>query len=417
MSRGKGTAGQSTIWNKAFLNIFIINIILSFGQFLAGTMLPKYVEQLGATAAMIGAVSGMFGITALAVRPFVGSITSWFHKSYLLAMTISIILLAFLCYGFAGSLEMIIAGRLLQGIGMGFLAPLNLALASNALPHGKLASGIGIFSLGQAVATAVGPSIAISLTRQFGYSVTFFMAAGLLVVVLVLALRLKVDQPDRTGGFRISLANVIAPEVIIPAIMAFFLGGTYACISAFIVIYGGASGVEQIGLYFTAYAVCLLISRPFSGRLSDRYGVDKTIIPGIMLFALSFLLISFSRSLPAFLLAGVISAFGYGICQPAMQTLCMLLVPRSRRSVAGNTSYIGTDFGLLVMPALAGSIVTFVQGTGSSKILAYSVMYRVMVIPILIALAIFLIYRKRLVRQASESQAEAEAVSVQPLSE
>jgi len=391
---------KTTIWNKSFVNIFVINIVLSFGQFLAGTMLPKYVEHMGATAAMIGLVSGIFGITALGIRPFVGAITAYFDKKYLLAITVSIILLAFLCYGFADSIPMIIAGRLLQGVGMGFLAPLNLALASNALPSGKLASGIGIFSLGQAIATAVGPNIAISLTKASGYSTTFFISAGLLIAVLILALRLETDQPDRSGGFRFSAKNIIAPEVIVPAVMAFFLGGTYSCISSFIVIYGAANGEDNIGLYFTAYAVCLLISRPFSGRISDRYGVDKTIIPGIILFAGSFVLISIARTLPMFILAGVVSAFGYGICQPAMQTLCMMLVPKARRSIAGNTSYIGTDFGLLVLPAVAGSIITIIQEQGGSKVVAYSEMYRYMIIPILIALVIFLVNRKKLTEKA-----------------
>jgi len=373
---------------------------MSFGQFLAGTMLPRYVEHMGATAALIGLVSGIFGITALGIRPFVGAITAYFDKKYLLAVTVGIIFFAFLCYGFADSIPMIIAGRLLQGVGMGFLAPLNLALASNALPSGKLASGIGIFSLGQAIATAVGPNIAITLTKTWGYSTTFFIAAGLLVVVLILALRLESDQPDRTDGFRFSLKNIIVPEMIVPAVMAFFLGGTYSCISSFIVIYGAANGVDNIGLYFTAYAVCLLISRPVSGRFSDRYGVDKTIMPGIVLFAGSFVLISFARTLPMFILAGVVSAFGYGICQPAMQTLCMMLVPKARRSVAGNTSYIGTDFGLLVLPAVGGSLITIIQQQGGDKIAAYSAMYRFMIIPILIALVIFMLNRKKLTVKA-----------------
>ena len=406
MNSSVDASEKTSVWNKAFINIFIINIVQNFGQFLAATMLPKYVEHLGATAAMIGVVSGIFGITALSVRPFVGSLTSWFDKKYLLAGTIGIIIMAFLCYGFSDSIQMVIAGRLLQGIGMGFLAPLNLALASNALPAGKLASGIGIFSLGQAVSTAIGPSVAISLTDMYGYPATFFIATGLLCVSLVLALRLKHEKPDRSGPFRISLKNVIAPEVLVPAVMAFFLGGTYSCISSFIVIYGGANGIGNIGLYFTAYAVCLLISRPLSGRIADKYGVDKMIIPGISLFAVSFLVISFSRSLPMFILSGAISAFGYGICQPAMQTLCIMLVPRDRRSVAGNTSYIGTDFGLLVLPALAGSVITFIQGSGGSKVFAYSVMYRIMIIPILIALGIFLFNRVRLMAKIDHQNAE-----------
>ena len=49
-----------------------------------------------------------------------------------------------------------------------------------------------------------------------------------------------------------------------------------------------------------------------SGTISDRYGLDKVIIPACCCFALSFLVMSISTSLILFLVAGAISAFGYG---------------------------------------------------------------------------------------------------------
>jgi len=388
--------GRQTIWNKAFIDIFVINIILNMGQYMMNTLIPKFAEHLGATAAIVGMVSGMFAVTALSVRPIVGPATGYFRKNLLLAVAVGNIALGYICYGFSGSIPMIIVGRLLQGIGMGFLAPVLLALASDALPCGRMASGIGIYSLGQAIAAAVGPTIGLELTGVIGYNKTFFIGAVIMGVVLVLALRLESEKPVRTEKFKISIKNMVAIEVIVPTIIMFFLGGTYSCINSFIVIYGGVCGVKQIGLFFTAYAVCLLFSRPISGRIADRYGMDKAIIPGILVYALSFIIISFARSLPMFIFAGAVSAFGYGVCQPSIQAVCMKLVPKERRGVAGNTNYIGVDSGFLLTPMLAGYIVTFVQNQSNNEVLGFAFMYRVMTIPILIALVIFWIKRKEM---------------------
>ena len=400
---------RQTIWNKAFVDIFIINIALNTGQYMMNTLIPKFAEHLGATATIIGMVSGMFAVTALGVRPIVGPATGYFKKNRLLAIAIGNIALAYICYGLSGSVPMLIVGRLLQGIGMGFLAPVLLALASNALPGSKMASGIGIYSLGQAIATAVGPSIGLALSGAIGYNSTFLIGAVIMGIVLVPALRLESGEPAREGKFKISLNNMIALEVIIPTIIMFFLGGTYSCINSFIVIYGEKCGVEQIGLFFTAYALCLLISRPISGKIADKYGMDKAIIPGILIYALSFIIISFSRSLPMFIFAGAVSAFGYGVCQPSIQAICMKLVSRERRGVAGNTNYIGVDSGFLLMPALAGYIVTFVLNQSNNEIFAYAVMYRVMTIPIFIALIIFLIKRKEITSKDYGSPAAGSA--------
>lgn len=190
--------------------------------------------------------------------------------------------------------------------------------------------------------------------------------------------------------------NFIAKEVMVPTVMMFFLSGAQSCIQAFILIYGGLNGVEQIGLFFTAYALCLLISRPISGRVADRYGMDKMIIPGIVVYALAFAVISASRTLPMFLLAGAISAFGYGICQPLIQTLCLKMVPSERRGVASNTNFIGVDIGFFLMPIIAGWIVKFAQDAIGNNVTAYAIMFQIMMFPIGVALVIFLLNRKKL---------------------
>lgn len=67
----------------------------------------------------------------------------YFRKNHLFTVTIGIILLAFIIYGFAGNIPMLIAARLIRGVGMGFLGPLTLALASNTLPESRSeASGL-----------------------------------------------------------------------------------------------------------------------------------------------------------------------------------------------------------------------------------------------------------------------------------
>lgn len=236
----------------------------------------------------------------------------------------------------------------------------------------------------------------LELVDAFGYSITFLVGTAIMLVVLFMALRLKSDAPDRSGGFRLSLHSFYAPEVIIPAVMMFFLAGAYSCINSFILIYGKLNGVQNIGLFFTAYAVCVLFSRSFSGKIADKYGLDKMLIPGMLVFALSFILISYASTLPMFLLAGAVSAFGYGICQPIIQTLCMKLVDKERRGIAGNTSYIGVDLGYLITPTVAGAIVTFVHQGGGSMRVGYSIMFQLMTIPILISLVIFLAKKRKL---------------------
>ncbi|NLV50564.1 MAG: MFS transporter [Clostridiales bacterium] len=387
---------SSRIWNSSFIKIFIVNFAMSSGQFMMNTLIPKYAYQLGGAASVAGLVSGIFAVTALGIRPVAGPAMDHFRKNKLLPIAIGIITAAYIVYGFADSIGLLIAARLIHGIGVGCASPLCLAMASNALPAEKMASGLGIFSLASAVATAAGPTIGLSLSAAIGYNLTFFICAALMFISFLLSLMLRSDSPAAEGRFRISLNQIVAPEVLLSTLVLFFLVVAYSGINSFLAIYGGICGVKDIGLFFTTNAVTLIFIRPLSGRIADKYGIDKTVLPGMLIFMIALVFISFSRTLPMFLAAGVITAFGFGISQPMIQTMNMQLVPKERRGAAGNTNFLGIDCGFLVGPPLAGAIISSVQGSTGNEITGFAAMYRLMIIPAVIALVIFALTRKKL---------------------
>ena len=384
------------IWTKDFLNIFILNFVMSMGQFMMNTLIPKYAYQLGAAATVVGIVTGAFAVTALVLRPVAGPAMDYYKKNRLLSFAIGLITLSFIIYGFSRSITMLIVARLIHGIAMSVSAPLSLALVSNILPNDKMASGIGIYSLGSAIATAIGPSIGLKMADIISYNGTFFICAVLMLLAFVLSFLLKTDSPERAQRFRISIKQIIAPEVLWPTLVIFFVAFAYSSINSFIAIYGELSGVKEIGLYFTASAICMIIIRPISGRIADKYGHDKSIVPGLVIFVAALMLISFSRSLPMFILAGAVTALGFGSSQPLIQTMIMQLVPRSRRGAAGNTNYIGIDCAFLLGPSIAGTVITTIYNSTGNEILGFSTMFRMMILPVIIALVIFLIHRKKL---------------------
>lgn len=384
---------HTTIWNQRFINIMIINFIMSVGQFMMNALIPKYAYHLGANAAIVGIVSGLFAVTALAIRPVAGPAMDYYSKNRLLTLSVGMITAAFIVYALSKNIPLVIMARLIHGMGIGVAVPLSLTMATNALPEDKMASGIGIYSLGAAVATAVGPALGLKLTSWLGYNSTFFIIAAWLGLCVALTLRLKSTTPVRHSPFRIQLKRVFVTDVAIPTLIIFFITFAFSSINYFIVIYGDLQGIGEIGLYFTAYAISLLVARPIGGAITSKYGISKTVIPGLLIFASSFIIVSYADSLFLFILTGVVCAFGYGICVPTLQTLCMQLVPKERRGAAGNTSFIGMDSAYLMGPAIAGLIITGVQAGSGSELTGYQSMYRLMVIPVVIGLLVYILTR------------------------
>jgi MFS family permease len=188
--------------------------------------------------------------------------------------------------------------------------------------------------------------------------------------------------------YRITFNSLIAKEAVIPAVLMFLLCMSYYNITTFLVIYAEERGAgNHIGYFFTVYAVTLLFTRPILGILGDKQGLVKVIVPAMCFFAAAFLLISLAVNIWMFLLAAFISAFGYGACQPAVQTLCMKSVPQEKRGAGSSTNYIGQDLGNLVGPVIAGI---------AAEHFGYAVMWRVMIIPVIAALGIVIVFRERI---------------------
>lgn len=382
------TEEPTKIWNKAFVSVFIANAFMFLGQQMMNTLVSKYANYLGTPPSMVGFIASSFAYTALLFKVFAAPAIDTFNKKYILTAALMVMAAAFFGYSISANTAMLLMSRLLQGAGQAFTATCCLALASDALPKDRIGQGIAYFSLAQAMCQAFGPAMGLTLSRLIGYRLTFTVGAAIMMIAALAALRIKNTYVKTDKRFKISFENLIAKEAVIPAVLAFFFAMTNYNINAFLAIFGEERGCgDTIGYFFTVYALVMLISRPLIGRLSDRYGFVKVLIPSMACFAGAFWLISISTNIWMFLAAAVVSSFGYGACHPAVQALCMKCVPAHKRGAGSTTNYIGQDLGNLVGPVAAGFVI---------QIFDYGTMWRVMTVPVFAAMAVVLINRKRI---------------------
>ncbi len=386
---------KESIWNRAFIIILIVNFCHQMGQQMMNTLVPKYADALGSSAYLVGLIGTAFGVSSLVARPFTSPAFDSFSKKKLLILSLAGICAVFTCYGLSRNYSMLITARLFHGAFVGCVAPLSLAIAGDSLPEKSMGSGIGIFSLCQAVGQAVGPNLGLKLSKTIGFPKTFFLGAGIMLAAVVLAF-FVIEQPGERDVYRITLDKIIEKDSLHPAVLMFCIMIAYTCIGSYLAIFGDLLGIENIGLYFTVYAVFLLVSRPLSGKLIDKYGYGKVLVPGLLCFAISFVIIGLSRELTGFLIAATVNAFGYGVCFPAIQSLGMRCASRNRRGAAASTSFLGSDCSMLVGPVLAGLVVDGISKTDLGKVQGFSVMFCIMTIPIIAGLVYFLIFQKKI---------------------
>ncbi len=374
------------IFNRMFVLIFIVNTVINTGQQMINTLVPKYAATLSDAASVVGIVSGMFSFSALLLRPFASPAFDSYSKKKLLLIALAVMCCSMALYASARSIPLILFARALHGMSYGCIGVLCLAMAGDALPNRSLGSGIGIFALAQAVAQAIGPGLGLAIQRKLGFSGAFLAGVGMMVLSFCLTLFIRESDSDRPRPpYALKKESILAAEAVRPSVILFFMSLAQASIVAFLVIYGEKRGIENVGLYFTVHAVCLFASRPLAGRLSDRFGAGKVLVPGILFSVCAFWVISASTQVWHLAAAGALAAFGFGTVQPTVQALSMKRVPRERRGAGASTNYIFTDLGAIGGSYLVGALIDGLKQTSFTEVEAYSAAFRIMTIPMVMA--------------------------------
>lgn len=396
-----------TIWNRNFICIVVANLLLNIAHFSVNTLVATYATFLGAAPVIMGLLTGMFFGISFAMRPVSGPMITKIDKRKLMIMVFALGGVVNIGYALFHTIPLFVVFRFLNGVQYSFVGSLIMTLAADSLPKEKLASGMGIYGIGAAVGTAFGPTIGYALyslgtrigNEDLGFTFVFLFAALGFLLTMIPSIILQPDKKTKeevasTGAW---YKNIMTVHAIPTSLVMFFILIGNSINSSYVFNFAKEQGIGNMSYFYTFMACTLIISRPLSGWLSDKFGSARIIIPGMILFAASFVIVGSSKSLEMAIVGAVIAALGVGSTQPALQAMNIQTVSPLKRSVASNTIYVGMDLGLFVGPII-GSIVY--------EHTSYAFMFQLTSVPIVLGLICFIvilpIYKKR--RQALEAQ-------------
>jgi len=358
-----------SIWSRNFICIMFTNCLLQMSHSASNTLVSTYATFLGAGPRIMGLLTGMFFGVALAMRPVAGPIQAKVDHRKLMIGVLVIGCIVNLGYAGFHTIPLFVCFRVLHGIQYAFVGSLCITIAADSLPQSRMASGLGVFGVSSAVAQSIAPQLGLTVrafgmklgTEDTGYTALFLFSVLCLLLSLVPAILMRPDArpKEQTANKGKWYANIISKNALVPAICMMFLLMAYSIFSNYMVPFGEEKGIGNIGLFYTVFAGLMLATRPISGMLTDKLGLRKLFIPGVILFIASFLIVSSADSLTVVLAGAFVAAFGYGTVNPCIQTLTMQMEPRAKRAVASNTLYVGLDIGLFLGPVLGGFVRDF----------------------------------------------------------
>ena len=185
----------------AMLDVTVVNVGLS-----------SITQSLGTPLSTLVWVVDGYTLTFAAMLLVGGALADHFGARTIYLLGLLIFVLASLLCGAAANGPMLVAARLLQGIGAAFFMPSSLSLLTHVYEDAKVrARMLGIWSAIVGGAAAVGPLVGGVLIHAFGWRSVFLINVPLGLLGLVLALRLlpAVERQARDLRFSSHLLGVL----------------------------------------------------------------------------------------------------------------------------------------------------------------------------------------------------------------
>ncbi|MHB8072734.1 MFS transporter [Desulfosporosinus fructosivorans] len=382
---------EGQIWNKTFFLIMLVSFLMFLSMYMLLPTLPLYAQTLGGNETVAGTIVAVFTLSAVLVRPWFGNLLDRKGRKLILIIGVGIFFVSALAYNLVFSIITLLVLRVVHGIGWGASTTATGTIASDVIPAVRRSEGMGYYGISATIAMSLGPALGLYLVEYRSYSVLFTGSAILAALGLVGSFFINYEIPRKVQvEVKVPLVKgvILEKTAIPPAVVLFFITLTYGGIVSFLPSYATYRGVENIGIFFTVYALVLLLGRPIIGKLADRYGAQKFLVPGILMIATALLILVKASSLPMFLLVGVVYGLGFGTVQPILNALVISLSPPERRGAANATFAVAMDLGIGIGAVMLGFL---------AQKMGYEYMYGCSAIFALLALVMyFALLRKKL---------------------
>jgi predicted MFS family arabinose efflux permease len=337
--------------------------LLFLAQFAFGSVfhiliptLPIYLSRLGSTESEIGVLIGIFFFSSLVLRPFVGrALLKTREKTFMIAGAL-LFALTSVAYLFAPPFWPLLIVRIFQGIGFAFFQTAALTLIVNISPEPHRGRSLSHFYLAINLSGALAPPLGMFLINHFSFTTLFWICLSLSLSSLFFTQRLGRREiaplPDSTSEDSFLLSRKALPPSIISSFSLFIWGA----LTAFFPLYAVDQGVTNPGLFFTTMAMMLILGRALGGKLLDLYSRERIILPCLFTYIISMVILSFSKTLPMFILVAVIWGIGHAFLIPSLVIYALERMGSSPGPAMGTFTAI-TDLGVTLGPVIMGIII------------------------------------------------------------
>ncbi|HEV2804432.1 MAG TPA: MFS transporter [Chthoniobacterales bacterium] len=348
-----------------FLTVFID--LVGFGIVIP--ILPLYAENFHASPVTIGWLTGIYSGMQIIFTPILGKLSDRFGRRPVLLVSIVGTAIGFACMGFAHSLTLLFAGRIIAGITGGNIAIPQAYIADVTAPE-KRSRAMGMIGAAFGLGFTFGPLIGGMMSR-ISYGAPFFFSAVLAVInagLIYLLLPESLSREHRTQPRKeASILEVFrhgrgAMFAVVLCTYFFLVIGFSIMTTLFALFTEKRFGYDaQANGYMFGFVgiVSVIVQGGLIGRLIKIFGEVNLARTGMVLTSISLAFLPLCNGLAFLLLVSAGLSAGSGIAGPPLSGLASQLVESNWQGRALGLFQSAGSMARLLGPLFGGWLLMF----------------------------------------------------------
>ena len=343
---------------KSVLPLSAIIALRFFGLFLVLPVISVYAINLeGATPTLVGVVIGGYALTQMLFQIPFGVISDKFGRKGTIIFGLLIFAIGSIICAISTDIYTLIFGRLLQGAGS--IGAVVTAMISDLVKEEQRPKAMAVMGSSIAFAFAISMIAGPTIGAAFGVESLFYITLFLALASIFVLMKFVPNPPQITHTYKekAKLGEILGnPNLIKMNITNFLQKGlmtfAFMIIPMTLIKNFDWQMAELWKVYLPAMIFGIIAMAP-AAILAEKKGKFKEIlIIGIILFAISYLVIGFSSSATVFVIGVVIFFIGFNMHEPIMQSLAAKFAKVHQRGLVlgifTSAGYVGTFLGGLL---------------------------------------------------------------------
>ncbi|HEY2517044.1 MAG TPA: DHA2 family efflux MFS transporter permease subunit, partial [Polyangiaceae bacterium] len=183
-------------------NKWIVAASVTFGTLMGAidtsiinVALPHLRGAFSATTEEISWVSTGYLLSAAVAMPLAAALSAWFGRKNVYLAGLQLFIVASIACGLAPTLPVLVAARVLQGMGAGVLQPIEQAILRETFPPKEQGMAMGIYGIAIMLGPAIGPTLGGYILDDHSWSWAFYVNVPVGLLGLGMVSRFVHDPP------------------------------------------------------------------------------------------------------------------------------------------------------------------------------------------------------------------------------